>query len=49
MEDDHDDYDEDILICPITGNPCMHEFDQFCDDYGCARKAGIDVDEDMIL
>lgn len=32
------------FICPITGQPCMTEQDEFCEDYGCARKAGIDVD-----
>lgn len=35
---------EPTLICPITGQPCLTEQDEFCDDYGCARKAGFDVD-----
>lgn len=37
------------LICPVTGSPCTTEQDEFCEDYGCARKAGIDVDHDLIL
>jgi hypothetical protein len=36
------------LICPVTCQPCTTEQDEFCDDYGCARKAGIDVDRDLI-
>ena len=35
------------LICPVTGSPCTTEQDEFCEDYGCARKAGIDVDHDL--
>lgn len=38
--------EEDVMICPVTGNVCMTEHDQHCEDYGCARKAGIAVDED---
>jgi hypothetical protein len=37
----------DTLICPVTGSPCTTEQDEFCEDYGCARKAGIDVDHDL--
>ena len=45
-----EDYDEDLpLICPVTGSPCTTEQDEFCEDYGCARKAGIDVDRDLYL
>ena len=45
-----EDYDDDLpLICPVTGSPCMTEQDEFCEDYGCARKAGIDVDRDLYL
>lgn len=36
------------LICPVTCQPCTTEQDEFCEDYGCARKAGIDVDRDLI-
>lgn len=36
------------LICPATGAPCLTEQDEFCEDYGCARRAGIDVDRDII-
>ena len=40
---------EDLpLICPVTCQPCATEQDEFCEDYGCARKAGIDVDRDLI-
>lgn len=45
LPDDHNEYDDDhAMICPITGTYCMTEQDEFCEDYGCARKAGIDVD-----
>lgn len=41
--------DDDLpFICPVTGQPCTTEQDEFCEDYGCARKAGIDVDRDLI-
>jgi hypothetical protein len=46
-DDDFEDYCAP-LICPVTGQPCLTEQDEFCDDYGCARKAGIDVDRDLI-
>lgn len=36
------------LICPVTGAPCLTEYDEFCEDYGCARRAGIDVDRNII-
>lgn len=42
-----DEIDADMdspMICPFTGQPCLTEHDEFCDDYGCARKAGFDVD-----
>lgn len=29
------------FICPITDQPCLTEQDEFCEDYGCARKAGV--------
>lgn len=45
-DDAHDAYLP--LICPVTGAPCTTEQDEFCEDYGCARKAGIDVDRDLI-
>lgn len=45
-----DDHDDDLpLICPVTGSPCTTEQDEFCEDYGCARKAGIDVDRGLYL
>lgn len=39
---------EQPFICPVTCQPCTTEQDEFCEDYGCARKAGIDVDRDLI-
>ena len=36
------------FICPVTLQPCLTEQDEFCEDYGCARKIGIDVDRDLI-
>jgi len=49
FKEDDDDHGELPLICPVTGSPCTTEQDEFCEDYGCARKAGIDVDRDLIL
>lgn len=46
---DDDDHGELPMICPVTCQPCTTEQDEFCEDYGCARKAGIDVDRDLIL
>jgi hypothetical protein len=45
--DEHDDYQP--FVCPVTCQPCTTEQDEFCEDYGCARKAGIDVDRDLII
>lgn len=45
---DQDDHCELPMICPITCQPCTTEQDEFCEDYGCARKSGIDVDRDLI-
>lgn len=41
--------DEPGMICPVTSQPCLTEQDEFCEDYGCARKAGIDVERTSIL
>ena len=27
--------------CPVTGRPCEGDLAYLCDDYGCARKAGL--------
>jgi len=27
--------------CPITGFPCEGDLSYLCEDYGCARKAGL--------
>jgi hypothetical protein len=43
-----DDHGELPMVCPVTCQPCTTEQDEFCEDYGCARKAGIDVDRDLI-
>lgn len=44
---EHCDPDADqVMICPVTMQPCLTEQDEFCEDYGCARKAGIHVDGD---
>lgn len=48
-DDDEQTGEDDPFICPVTSQPCMTEEDEFCEDYGCARKAGIDVDRDGIL
>lgn len=48
MEHDEDDHDDLPFICPVTCQPCTTEHDEFCEDYGCARQAGIDVDSDLI-
>ena len=39
-EPDDDLYDEPI--CPVTGTYCTG---RFCDDYGCAKKAGVYDDD----
>lgn len=39
--------DDDVMICPVTGQPCLTEQDEFCDDYGCARALGFDIDRDL--
>lgn len=46
--DDDEDHGEPPLVCPVTGSICLTEQDEFCEDYGCARKAGVDVDRDLI-
>lgn len=45
--EDHIDDCVETIICPITKQPCMTEQDEFCGDYGCARKAGYSVDDQM--
>ncbi len=47
-QDEIDNDGDQPMICPVTSQPCMTEQDEFCEDYGCARKAGIDVDRDLI-
>jgi hypothetical protein len=35
------DDDKRLLRCPITGYPCQGDLSYLCEDYGCARKAGL--------
>jgi hypothetical protein len=47
MSDDLDDSDlytesDPPLICPMTGAYCVRAF---CDDYGCANKLRVPIDE----
>jgi hypothetical protein len=30
-----------LARCPVTGRPCQGDLAYLCDDYGCARKAGL--------
>jgi hypothetical protein len=30
-----------LFVCPITGYPCEGDLSYLCEDYGCARKAGL--------
>jgi hypothetical protein len=30
-----------LFLCPITGYPCEGDLSYLCEDYGCARKAGL--------
>jgi hypothetical protein len=46
-QDRIDDDGEPPMVCPVTGQVCLTEQDEFCDDYGCARESGIDVDRDL--
>lgn len=47
-QDEIDADSEPPFICPVSGQPCITEYDEFCEDYGCARKAGIDVYRDIL-
>lgn len=40
---DHCPAEDDDFICPETLQPCLTEYDEHCEDYGCARQAGIPV------
>ena len=39
MDDDHS---EPPFICPLRGEPCVRAF---CEDYGCADKARVPLDQ----
>jgi hypothetical protein len=30
-----------LFLCPITRYPCEGDLSYLCEDYGCARKAGL--------
>jgi hypothetical protein len=30
-----------LFLCPITGFACDGDLSYLCEDYGCARKAGL--------
>jgi hypothetical protein len=30
-----------VFRCPITGYPCEGDLSHLCEEYGCARKAGL--------
>ena len=30
-----------LFLCPITGYRCEGDLSYLCEDYGCARKAGL--------
>jgi hypothetical protein len=32
---------EEAIVCPITGHPCEGDASHLCEEYGCARKAGL--------
>lgn len=36
-----DDYLDPPFICPVSGVECIRAF---CEDYGCADKAGVPLD-----
>jgi len=38
-----------LFLCPITGYPCEGDLSYLCEDYGCARKAGLSPRSDENL
>jgi hypothetical protein len=32
---------QSVFRCPITGYPCEGDLSHLCEEYGCARKAGL--------
>jgi hypothetical protein len=30
-----------LFVCPLTGHRCEGDLAYLCEDYGCARKAGL--------
>lgn len=42
---DFEDHAEPTFICPRSNEPCVRAF---CEDYGCADKAGVAIDANDI-
>lgn len=40
-DNDFEDHAEPPFICPLSGVTCVRAF---CEDYGCADKAGVRID-----
>ena len=40
-----DETEADEMICPVTGTYCSG---LYCEEYGCAKKAGVWDDEDEL-
>jgi hypothetical protein len=32
---------QSLFVCPLTGRCCEGDLAYLCEDYGCARKAGL--------
>jgi hypothetical protein len=32
---------QSLFVCPLTGHRCEGDLAYLCEDYGCARKAGL--------
>lgn len=32
---------QSLFVCPLTGRRCEGDLAYLCEDYGCARKAGL--------
>jgi hypothetical protein len=32
---------QSLFVCPLTGHRCEGDLAHLCEDYGCARKAGL--------
>ena len=45
----HNNNDNGLFLCPITGYPCEGDLSYLCEDYGCARKGGLSPRSDENL